>query len=650
MRRALFSALALFLPAALCALSLGRVLSPAPGVWANRQCLFVDVKDGEECYYSLSGSDPLESGFVYDGPALLDVAGSVTLNVTVLRRKGGAEEKEERTISYTVRESEGAGGAVSAFVTGAIRGGVAAVSATRPLPIPEELSYSFWDEPPEQRGKTLLVRRKNDLSRYVPCTVSDGTNSWRFVLHVLGGGAGAPAVAGRNAPRAPGGSAGLVVAGRSGGNEPLTFSAADDSGLGGDGLSLMLVSAGLPGEEARRALHGSFSIDALDGEEISGEAVFEVFRGGASLGTVRAPFSIDRKKPAPPSFVRWGAGRGTAEVSMSAEERMETFFAVKGPLPCSDGAPPGAALSLDGTEPFAGAEKTRRLLLPALRSGRAAYRVFAYCVDGAGNKSDISSCDVFVEPLAYYFAEKPGAARGDGSRESPFTTAGQVLAAARTEAEAHFFLDGTLRLPPGESVIASGCSFSGTAESRIVIPCDGVLVIRGASVALEGLVIEKERGAGGRSAMFVLERSSVSLANCEVVGLFPADAVAFLARDSELALSRSGLTVQGAAYSCPVVAERSRVSVSSSRVSSIGETAVCFSLEGGAFSMERTSCRSTAHFGRIAELSGAEVSLSGNAYLCDFDVKSRNMSAIWIGGAGADSGAEGRFFGATMFR
>ena len=34
-----------------------RILSPSEGVWANKQCLFVDLKDGEECYYSLSGAD-----------------------------------------------------------------------------------------------------------------------------------------------------------------------------------------------------------------------------------------------------------------------------------------------------------------------------------------------------------------------------------------------------------------------------------------------------------------------------------------------------------------------------------------------------------------------------------------------------------------
>jgi len=115
--------------------------------------------------------------------------------------------------------------------------------------------------------------------------------------------------------------------------------------------------------------------------------------------------------------------------------------------------------------------------------------------------------------------------------------------------------------------------------------------------------------------------------------------------DCDFSLSSSGLTVQGTGYSCPVIAERSAIEVSSSRISSIGETAVCFSVDGGSFSMDGSKCRSIARFGRIAELVSSTAALKENAFLCDFEIKPKNMSAVWTGKKESDS-----FLGATLFR
>ena len=270
-------------------------------------------------------------------------------------------------------------------------------------------------------------------------------------------------------------------------------------------------------------------------------------------------------------------------------------------------------------------------------------------MDAAGNRSGISSYEIALDPLNYYFAEKSKSKNGDGSMEAPFTKVSQVLRTAQSSPDAHFFVEGTLRFPRGESVIRGDCSFSGNERSKIVIPGDSCVVLDGAKIELDGFVIEEERGASEK--MFVVRQSSVSLKNCEIVGNFSLNAIAFLIHDSDFELSRSGLTVQGAAYSCPVIAEDSRIVVSSSRVSSVGQTAVCFSVEGGEFTLESSRCRALAHFGRIAELVSSKIALSENVYVCDFELKTRNMSAIWTERTADSSGdAPGRFFGATMFR
>ncbi len=77
-----------------------RVISPVAGNFCNKQPLVIDVSDGAECFYSLSGTDPLASGFAYDGPVLIDITGRVDVKIAVIKENS----KEEIEISYNVKE------------------------------------------------------------------------------------------------------------------------------------------------------------------------------------------------------------------------------------------------------------------------------------------------------------------------------------------------------------------------------------------------------------------------------------------------------------------------------------------------------------------------------------------------------------------
>ena len=54
-----------------------RVISPVAGKFANRQSLILSLREGEEAFYSYTNTNPLNSGFAYDGPVLIDMTGSV---------------------------------------------------------------------------------------------------------------------------------------------------------------------------------------------------------------------------------------------------------------------------------------------------------------------------------------------------------------------------------------------------------------------------------------------------------------------------------------------------------------------------------------------------------------------------------------------
>ena len=79
-----------------------RIISPVPGTWSNKQSLILNTCDGSECFYSYSGTDPLTSGFAYDGPVLIDETGDVTVRVVSVK----GDKKEELSVTFTVQESE----------------------------------------------------------------------------------------------------------------------------------------------------------------------------------------------------------------------------------------------------------------------------------------------------------------------------------------------------------------------------------------------------------------------------------------------------------------------------------------------------------------------------------------------------------------
>ena len=91
----------------------------------------------------------------------------------------------------------------------------------------------------------------------------------------------------------------------------------------------------------------------------------------------------------------------------------------------------------------------------------------------------------------------------------------------------------------------------------------------------------------------------------------------------------SGLTVQSSSYACCVSAVNSKVTVSSSRIAAVSQTCVNFSLSGGSFELKDSSCRVTAHLGRIAEISSSTIKMSGNTFYGEFDKKIRGVEPVW---------------------
>jgi hypothetical protein len=152
-----------------------RVISPAPGSWANRQALVVEHSVGTEILYSVDGSDPALSGLAYDGPLLLDKSGLVTLRILAIDRNG---KRFSSQCIYTVAEESiqpPAGFPEKTAMTGG--------NEFTEITIPDGFSWTFGDGIPSgSGGKTIAVSAVRGALRLYPIVLSDGSHRWRYII------------------------------------------------------------------------------------------------------------------------------------------------------------------------------------------------------------------------------------------------------------------------------------------------------------------------------------------------------------------------------------------------------------------------------------------------------------------------------------
>lgn len=667
-----------------------RVISPVAGNFCNKQPLVIDTSDGAECFYSFSGSDPLASGFAYDGPVLIDSVGRTNLKITAVV----GDTKEEIEINYNVQEINPfeQESAEYSFINEVSNLGVYVYDSS-PLEIPSSLSYSMGDgDKPLLKGASLSIDPANSLSRYIPCNVTDGKNSWRFVILIAGGQLGTLSkyhvpfeisswrifrFTGKNliwsiddgdwsassVPVELDRSVKHTVRWQSvaykKGNpvqsfvipaEPLLSVSYAESGaavfsIDGDlRYRMEVISSGVSGQAlSGGGLFTTAVFDTFSGDEISGEAVFAFYADGVYQGEKRAYFDVDKQPPLPPSFSPSSPGffvRKEIELEIAGGSDEDVFFAASAPVRISEDA---AASGLDYSFPEFDAVDTGSFVhytgAVALESGEDSavfYKVRAYCVDRSGNVGAVSEYRVVIDEFNYYMDSSASDSyisgdMPDGTFQSPFTSFDQALEVINSGRFAHFYVTGTFTLGKGDTVISSNCAFSGRKDASIIVHPEGCIVIQNSSLSAKNVVFQKNRESSSlsNSSFFRVENSTVSFDGCEIVGIFGDNGTGLFAVNSVLELENSGLTVQSDSYTCAASCVDSKLLAKGCRVSAVSQTAVDFSVSGGQFELRDSSCRVTAHLGRIAELVGTNARITGNAYTGEFDGRLRSVAPVW---------------------
>ena len=655
-----------------------KIINPVKGVWANKQLLVLGLSEGENAYYSLNGSDPRESGFAYDGPVMLDVSGDVEVRIASVDASGVSREYR---VSYTVAPVPFSASYSVSGLGDAVADGMLEYTAGDAIAFPVELDYSLGGLPESfQKGRAISYGSDCILSRFIPCILTDGTVKWRFIIKAkpaLSGSFGmrdvpfqitdwntlsftndafiyrvddeywtngkesvtldrtvAHTISWQSVAFAPGNPVSSFML------PPKPEAVAEQREDGSVVLVLRGGTAFRFGIEPERGQGTVFfeaaGIDTFFGDEVSGVFTAGVYYDGVYQGKVSVPYVVDRRSPSVPVFVSSAESfysRRAVRLSLSGDGESDLFIAVSNPVMLSGTMTKKDAASLfDVVQADAFAPFVSSLTLDSPSEDAVYYKICAYAADRSGNKSEYTLYDVVVDKYDYHIDASADKENADGTRDDPYTSLADCLAAIGENRFANITISGTLAMPEGETVIASNCTIRGEGDARLVFGTGSFLTVRSASLALLDIIVRRnDTGAKGKinNALIRLEHSVLVSENCEIGAVFAENGSVISADTSVVTINGCGITASAERYSSCISAVGSKLKIIDSRISTIAQTAVNFSVQDGEFELRSSSCRVTGSYGRAVELFGGKSKITGNSFAADLRHSGASLDAVY---------------------
>lgn len=668
------------------------VVNPAPGSYANLQTLVIEANEGEEVYYSFSGSDPLAQGFAYDGPVALDVTGNVELRVAGV---DSSQKKQEIKVCFSVEPLQPENEEKAAFLKSFETGPCFDLIAGQKIQIPFSMGYSFFENKNFEKGREIFVSKNTTVERYVPINIKDGDNLWRYVLRLL------PAEAGvltkREVPFEirdwtqvvftdpkkiysidgdwwqPCGK--FVELDRSKQNfiycQNVNYSSENSiekyslpprpsvqTERDHDG-SLVIFAQGQNGENFELAASprspkklvadGLFSklvIDAFQGDAIDECLSVSVYSDQVYQGDLFVDVFVNRSAPPAPKIISSATStyaRDDVHVSAKLNPKLKIFFSVSNPIALEP--------SFDGIDladkKFDHGEfnlyKGQNITLFGDTEKILAHQVRFYAEDAVGVKSETSDYYVIIDKYNYYVNPDSEAAEQDGSPFAPFKDLSQLSKIANKRNFSRFYIKGTVSLNPGEVTINNNIEFCGLDGARILVPANSALAVKNAGLYAQDIFWEKTEpplvskklraAAKALTNLFIFEHSAATFKNCQAVARFSGDGRMFNCSSSALSLDGFGGTGEAQGYCCLVVSTgSSKVFVKNSRLLCISDTAVALSLNGGSLDLDNNFVQVTGRMGRPAEFIDCSVKMMNNKFTADTQNKGADYKSVYTAG------------------
>ncbi len=648
-----------------------NIISPVSGVWNNPQAFVLDVPENCDVYYSLSGSDPLISGFAYDGPVIIDKTGDIQLKISALGEDG---ERQDFTIMYSVQpvNYQGTDPEAEFFVRSVCQNPLRKNVSGTTLRIPQGFMYSMQNGVfPCIPAGILSVNSENVLDRYIPCTVTDGNYFYHFVIHTVASyvnkakktslpfvikewseftytGDGLIYQIDNSYWSASRESVSLdrsvphVIRWQSydyeEGNPVESFTLPPKPSLtryiSSDGCtSYRLIEDeydGVPYYLGASKIHsplGTISgterkdivLDTVQGDSIGGTVPIGVYYAGLYQGSLFADFLVDRQPPQPPVFKSNASGeysRDSICLTISAASPCDFYYSVSGGN--ADGS--GAVR----TEPFKLYDGNPLLLEPVNRNA-SYYKLSAYCIDKAGNKSISADYEVTVDEFNYY-VDASAVRGGDGSAEKPFSSLSDALEMAngRSFTRIHILSDLSIDSP---CLVRGNCALEGKNIS-IGFGKNAFVSVENSELYLSGLQVSREACAK-ELPLFYVDGGKLSLYNCEVFAVFEGRGALLLAKDSSVAMERSGLTAQGGSFVSCVKAEDCELEIDRVRFTATANDAIVLSVTSSLVSMKNSECAFIAKMGKALELSLSKISMNSNVLKAPSSALASWDAVVW---------------------
>lgn len=671
-----------------------KILSPLPGSWNNKQALVLEVPDGCEVFYSVMGTNPIESGFAYDGPVFLDVSGEVYLSLVTVSDAGVVTD----AVSFSVYEQPAPESVAALFESP-----VYEYYPGSTIVFPSDMHIAVGDTPAGEdayipAGK-LSLDASNALERFVPCSLYTKDAAYHFVIHA--GAASGTALAEPDVPFRLedwenlwltdrryiysidggdwfGASEEPVLLDRAGSHVIQWQSVAFNAGnpvyrydlpakpelevspaapAGKTYSSAVFISVLQPDDSAAGGytfsfddsaepenLYSTICADIFPGEELSEELSVTVFQNGLYQGKMQVSVSIDKKPPRPPVISALDEtpfySRKPILLNFITEKGGSVYYEVQA-VKQTEGFD---SLALDSTllsrKP---ADRYNLLREQTVElSGDAAqavlYTVFAYARDAAGNKSTPSAFTAIVDRCNYYIDPDAEYADGalfppDGSLAYPFTEFADVVPIINSQEFTRVYVKGMVPLS-SNTALSSDCEIISRDRAVFSFSAESPIVVRSGDVRIKNCAFEYTVNSESSysQSMFSLKKASLSFDSCSFTTSFGSNGVLFNCADSVLLLDGCSASVQAQIYVSLVSGTNSDITVQDTDISLIGSTAVCFSLDGGTFSLYDTDAKVITRLGRIAELSTVEARLARNLFTIEFqDTVPRGFrsAAIW---------------------
>lgn len=660
-----------------------HIVNPINGIWANKQVLVVTSSKESNVYYSLSGEDPETSGIAYDGPALIDAEGKVSIVVAIIDKDGN---KTLEKVEYEVKpaqtpENEDAYN----FIQNASLTGFLDYSAGDILSIPKSLEYSFGSQSSDlETGTELSINKNSVLSRALPLNISDGKSFWRFVILI------SPVAMGQFSQK----------------NVPFEISEwenvsfkdkkliykIDDSWWELPKTSVKLdrskshmiswqdvdynpenpikffvlppkpeiktqknefgeVTVSLKGEEGYKfgilesnenssGFFDELTVDTFNGDNFKGTIEAGIYFDSVYQGKLSFNFDVHKKIPSKPqisSSVQGTVIRSETEISIKSTEKNKIFASILGPVVLEDDY--SVQNSSDTLFKLSNPEyiqlKKSTFKLSSNVNGAAAYKILAYCADSSGLKSKTSEYFVIIDNCNFYVdstnVSEEAVNLADGSLEHPFTTFGDVLPLLKNSRYIHVRISGEVFAPNEKISINSNCTFEGKNGAKLNVAPNTLFNVKNSSLELKNIIVSlNEYNDSESSSLFYIERGVLYLNNVELGCLYGKNGTLVNADNSVINIENSGITLNSTLYSCVISSVKSKVSVKKSRISAVASTAVAFSAQGGLFELKDSSCKVTGSMGRVAELFDTYSKIAKNSFVGELKKTSGNNSAIYF--------------------